>query len=935
MWGSTKHSNLVISICVLFWFIAGKPCLSIGGDTLLRGQSLSGSQTLISKDGIFELGFFTPGTNSPQKIYLGIWYKDFPRRTIVWVANRQTPGLNKISSKFKISENGNLELFDDFDTFWSTKLMSTLPNTVEAVLLDSGNLILRDGSRPSIIFWQSFDHPTDTWLPGASLGFNRITGRTERLVAWKSTDDPSPGMFSLAICQDQTFQFYLEWNMSTTYWRSGAWNGFVFGLVPEISYLSSFTFVSNENETYYNYSVLNPHALSMLVINASGNFEQLTSLRIHRNWSATFYQPKEQREIFAFCGAFGIFTGNPSNPCTCLQGFAPLSTRPNDWSGGCSRKALLQCENSNSNEGKKDGFLKITDMKLPAKPKAHPAQSTKECKLACLQNCSCTAYAFNDSGCSIWEGALFDSQYISNDHASKQHLYLKLANSELQNAKGKWKMLEVIIAVLVPLAVLVSGGFLGCFYTRRTKQKENKESGEDLLSFDFNYSVKPTDDGTILRKGNNTDFDLPMFSYASVSAATNNFSPENKLGEGGFGPVYKGKLLNGQEIALKRLSKKSGQGFEEFRNEILLIAKLQHRNLVQLLGCCIDPDESILIYEYMPNKSLDFFLFDSNKQELLDWTTRVRIVEGIAQGLLYLHEYSRLRIIHRDLKASNILLDNEMNPKISDFGMARIFGGNDSRAHTNRIVGTYGYMAPEYALEGLFSIKSDVFSFGVLVLEIVSGKKNTGFYHTDSLNLLGHAWELWVSDRGVELMDPAVGSPPVSAALRYINVGLLCVQDNPNDRPNMSSVVSMLGSEIAPLPAPKQPAFSTISVINSTSLVNIAGNYSVNGLTLKHKHVSCIKYFLKYTFEVNQKLKRYSLRFIRVYTSYTQGYLIVGSCRKQFYSQVFIAYKKTLGIKLKGQNMAVVKVLCPRINYSLKTFVVHVRFTCVHNNVII
>ncbi|KAK4401002.1 G-type lectin S-receptor-like serine/threonine-protein kinase [Sesamum angolense] len=398
-------------------------------------------------------------------------------------------------------------------------------------------------------------------------------------------------------------------------------------------------------------------------------------------------------------------------------------------------------------------------------------------------------------------------------------------------------MLEVIVAVLVSSFVLVSGGFLGCFYTRRTKQKEEKkESGEDLLSFDFNSSVEPNGNGTGLRHRNHTDFDLPMFSYASVCAATDNFSPENKLGEGGFGPVYKGKLLNGQEIALKRLSKKSGQGVEEFRNEILLIAKLQHRNLVRLLGCCIDPDESILIYEYMPNKSLDFYLFGSDKEVILDWTTRTRIVEGIAQGLLYLHEYSRVRIIHRDLKASNILLDEEMNPKISDFGMARIFGGNDSRTYTKRIVGTFGYMAPEYALQGLFSIKSDVFSFGVLVLEIVCGKRNTGFYLTDTLNLLGHAWELWVSGRGVELMDPAVGCSPASAALRYINVGLLCVQENPNDRPNMSAVISMLSStELGtPLPAPKQPAFSTTTAVSLASSVvnNNAGKYSVNDLTV-------------------------------------------------------------------------------------------------------
>ncbi|KAL3807841.1 hypothetical protein ACJIZ3_000353 [Penstemon smallii] len=388
------------------------------------------------------------------------------------------------------------------------------------------------------------------------------------------------------------------------------------------------------------------------------------------------------------------------------------------------------------------------------------------------------------------------------------------------------------------IAVIIAAISFFSFRRRWRKRKDsgNKDTGKDLLSFDFNYSGNPTNDATNnMRNRNMKNSDLPMFSYASVSAATNNFSRNNKIGEGGFGPVYKGKLSNGQEIALKKLSKGSGQGFQEFRNEIQLIAKLQHMNLVRLLGFCIDKDESMLIYEYMPNKSLDFFLFDSNMQEKLDWKTRVHIIEGTAQGILYLHKYSRLRVIHRDLKASNILLDEDLNPKISDFGMARIFGGDDSRTNTKRIVGTYGYMAPEYAMQGLFSIKSDVFSFGVLVLEIISGKKNTGFYNTDCLSLLGHAWELWISNRGVELLDPAVGSPPVGALLRYINVGLLCVQEDPNERPNMSIVISMINNEIAVLPAPKHPAFSTsrrVMMNNSDSLINKTPNYTINGLTV-------------------------------------------------------------------------------------------------------
>ncbi|XP_023635858.1 putative cysteine-rich receptor-like protein kinase 31 isoform X1 [Capsella rubella] len=301
-----------------------------------------------------------------------------------------------------------------------------------------------------------------------------------------------------------------------------------------------------------------------------------------------------------------------------------------------------------------------------------------------------------------------------------------------------------------------------------------------------------------------------QFDFSIIETATDKFSMNNKLGQGGFGEVYKGMLPNETEIAVKRLSRNSGQGTQEFKNEVVIVAKLQHKNLVRLLGFCVERDEQMLVYEFVQNKSLDYFLFDQTKKSQLDWKRRYNIIGGITRGLLYLHQDSRLTIIHRDIKASNILLDADMNPKIADFGMARNFRVDQTEDNTRRVVGTFGYMPPEYVTHGQFSTKSDIYSFGVLVLEIVCGKKNSSFYRMDDSggNLVTHVWRVWNNESPLDLIDPAIKeSYDNDEVIRCIHIGILCVQETPADRPAMSTIFQMLTNSSITLPVPRPPGF--------------------------------------------------------------------------------------------------------------------------------
>ncbi|PHU20620.1 hypothetical protein BC332_11771 [Capsicum chinense] len=738
---------------------------------ITTNQYIIDGETVVSSGGTFELGFFSP--SGTTKRYIGIWYKQILLhvQTVVWVANREKPLTNTSSAVLKVIKPGILVLYSDKnEIIWSTNTSRSVQNPV-AVLLDSGNLVLKDANdeNPENFLWQSFSFPTDTLLPGMKLGKNFKTGHENYLSEWKNHNDPTPGDFTLHVEVAPYPQGVIRRDTSVSArltQRVGNNN------------IHKIHSVFNKDEVYYSFSLINISVLSRLVLTSNGYLQRLTWVDQTKSWNIYVSLPSNICDTYNICGAYGSCDVYTYPVCQCLDKFEPKNPQQwekEDWSEGCVRKTPLDCFEEHV-------FLKYSGIKLPySKYSQYNETMTLGCSQECLRNCSCTAYLKldGDKGYLFWFGELIDIKKLSD---KGQDIYIKMDSSGLVSDTGlKRKKGEILAVSFSLLMAMILLGLILLLHTRKKKMKlKNKE------------------------------FELPLFQFSTIKRATNNFSVENKIGEGGYGHVYKGLLEDGQEIAVKRLSRTSMQGFDEFKNEVIYIAKLQHRNLVRLLGCCIQGEEKMLIYEYMPNKSLNSYIFDQTKSKLLDWPKRFHIINGIARGLLYLHQDSRLRIIHRDLKASNVLLDMEMNPKISDFGMARSVAGNEMGAKTRHVVGTYGYMSPEYAVDGLFSVKSDVFSFGVLVLEIVCCKRNRGFVHQDhNLNLIGHAWKLYKEDRSLELIDDQLGdSCDISQVLRSIQVGLLCVQKRPEDRPSMFAVVHMLANETL-LPKAKEPGFFT------------------------------------------------------------------------------------------------------------------------------
>ncbi|XP_037481061.1 receptor-like serine/threonine-protein kinase SD1-8 isoform X1 [Triticum dicoccoides] len=778
-----SHRRLFLAIVSVLLLTASGVAAN---NTLTRRSRIGGDQKLVSPGDIFQLGLFPLADNT--KWFLGIWFTVSPA-AVIWVANRDRP-LNASSSGIvTLTGAGDLVLLDaasNNETVWSSNSSSSA--AAVALLDDSGNLVLTDDA--GAMLWQSFDHPTNTYVSEMRIGKDVGTGAEWSLSSWRHADDPSAGDFRYVMDTRGSPELHI-WRKGRKTYRTGPWNGVRFSGIPEMATykgMFGFQFADTADEVSYMYHACDGSPPSRVVLHQSGVIHRMVWDSAALRWSSFWSGPRDECDRYGVCGAFGVCNEVDAVVCSCVWGFLPRSSV--EWgmrnaSGGCARSTPLQC---GGGAGDEDGFHAVRGVKLPEThgSSVDPGGSLEECGRRCLANCSCTAYAASDirgsggggSGCIQWFGELVDTRFIDGG----QDLFVRLAKSDLDTAPASpepvktKKFVAVITILIIGFGLLLL--WLGFLIWKKVWRGKEATMIDDIMIGD-----------------------CPTYHFETIRGATGGFCPENEIGRGGFGIVYKGQMQDGQEIAVKKLSTDNRvQGLKEFKNEVDLIARLQHRNLVRLLGCCIHSSDRILVYEYMSNKSLDNFIFDLRRRATLSWKTRMDIILGIARGLLYLHQDSRHTMIHRDLKAANVLLNGEMVAKISDFGIAKLFsniGNNLDSTVTERIVGTYGYMAPEYAMDGMVSFMQDVYSFGVLLLEIVTGRRNQR-----NFNLIAHAWKLFEENKCLKLLDPTMCDDCSLAELEQastcIQVGLLCVQESPSQRPQMAVVIPMLSQQQVP-----------------------------------------------------------------------------------------------------------------------------------------
>ncbi|KAA8515414.1 hypothetical protein F0562_018975 [Nyssa sinensis] len=522
-------------------------------DRIPQGQLLRDGETIISADQIFVLGFFSPGNSTYR--YVGIWYYRIPGQSVIWVANREN-GISGKDGVFTIGNDGNLMVLDGTgNSVWSSTASVVTGNST-AILMDTGNLMLSRSDRVGDIneaLWQSFNDPTDTYLPNMRVYLNVQRGENRVFTSWRSANDPSPGRYSMGVDPRGSPQIVI-WEGLNRHWRSGHWNGLIFTGVPNMRaiYLYGFNLINEGNDNlYFTYTSSNSSTILRFQIRSDGNEEQLRWEEGANQWSVIQSQPANECEVYNKCGAFGECSVTDSPICSCIKGFVPKDRdqwNRGNWSGGCVRRTQLQCERNGSliegEGGEGDGFVHLEGVKLPDFLDSVGSEDLEECEEKCLKNCSCNAYAFvSGISCMIWSGDLVDVHHFAEGGNT---LYIRLANSELG---GKRKITTLVIVAIVVAGTFFLSVSIWLLWRFKAKLKDSCWKNNELPQFDARRNAEFSTDfsgsNDLSAEGQHgSGPELALFDFNSVAGATNNF--ETKLGRGGFGPVYKENETKGR-----------------------------------------------------------------------------------------------------------------------------------------------------------------------------------------------------------------------------------------------------------------------------------------------------------------------------------------------------------------------------------------------------
>ncbi|GAB4836882.1 hypothetical protein Ancab_001793 [Ancistrocladus abbreviatus] len=760
---------------------------SLGGESmsyLSKGSTLSvedGKDVLTSPDNTFTCGFYSVyGLNA---YWFSVWYTtNSTKRTVVWMANRDKP-VNGHGSSLKLEHDGTMVL-NDFEgaIVWQSNTTST--NVDRAELLDSGNLVIKDPN--GNFLWQSFDYPTNTLLP------NQRFNKDSMLISGMGRDMFSSGYYSMFFDSNNVLNLLYDGpEMSSLYWPDpGDQNIYQAGRNnynrSRIAVLDDWGRFLSSDRLQLSASDYGPGIKRRLTLDYDGNLRIYSLNESSGLWVITM-EALEPCKVHGLCGKNGICTYNPEPKCSCPPSYEPTSAT--EWSKGCKPEFDRGSSDSQFVE------LPHTDYFGFDLNYTQPA-SLETCKDLCLGDYRCQSFSYRlDGQGHCWtKGDLFNGY---RDPSFEGNIFLRLptevpANlsvSELACKSGEpstilfhrlyyiasqgstWKYLYLLASVIGAIEILIL--IIGWWFLYRKQGLPGLiEDGYRAISSQFR-----------------------CFTYAELKRATGKF--KEVLGIGGFGAVYKGVLEDARVVAVKRLGDVLMQGEEEFWAEVSTIGKINHINLVRMWGYCLEGKHRLLVYEYVQNGSLDKHLFSGSS---LGWKERFKIAVGTAKGLAYLHHECLEWVIHCDVKPENILLDCDFEPKISDFGLAKLCqrGGNGSEF--SRIRGTKGYMAPEWAMNLPITAKVDVYSYGVMILELVKGIRLSNRTVDDGESELNrfvritrrkikNGEDSWVEDT----IDPRLeGQFSRNQAATMIEIGLSCVEEDRNRRPTMESVAQML-----------------------------------------------------------------------------------------------------------------------------------------------